>query len=103
MKLLDRAGVLVPRFGEVIKTCKDFRDVVVALYDHQEIKEKLRAELTPLLKDRNFKNVFIASHLLKWVGQDADAAFLRSVTQCDARLIPDGPVAQDVVAQGGAP
>lgn len=83
-KLLDQSGIRALDLEQVIDQCKDFREVVVALYDNKKIREKISAELTPLLKNRNFRNVFVVSHLLKWLGQDVDAAFLRSVTQSDA-------------------
>ena len=82
--LLDRSGVRAPDLEDIISRSKDFREVVVALYNHQEIKEKIKGELVPLMEDKTLRNVFITSHLLKWVGQDVDAAFLRTVTQCDA-------------------
>ena len=84
--LLDRSGVGVPNLEEVIEQCRDFREVVVTLYDNREIREKIRGELTPLLRDQKFRSVFVVSHLLKWVGQDVDAAFLRIVTHSDAYL-----------------
>lgn len=82
--LLDLSGVRESDLEQVIDRCGDFREVVVALYDHKQIKEKIRDELAPLLRERTFRNVFVASHLLKLVGQDVDAAFLHTVTQSDA-------------------
>jgi hypothetical protein len=83
-KLLNQSGVRAPDLESVIDQCKDFREVVLALYNNKQIREKINSELAPLLEDQNFKKVFVVSHLLKWVGQDADAAFLRSVTHKDA-------------------
>jgi len=82
--LLDQSGVRAPDLEQVIDKCKDFREVVLALYDNKQIKKKIKSELAPLLEDQNFRKVFVVSHLLKWVGQDVDAAFLRSVTHKDA-------------------
>lgn len=82
-KLLDRSGIRVPDLEQVMDQCQDIREIVVSLYDHREIKEKIRTELQPLLQDQNFKSVFIVSHLLIWLGQDVDTAFLRTVTHRD--------------------
>ena len=83
-KLLDQSGVRVPMLEEVIDQCNDFREVVTSLYNNEEIREKIRDELQPIFQDENSRNVFIVSHLLKWVGHDVDPAFLRSVTGADA-------------------
>lgn len=82
--LLDHSGVRASSLKEVIDRCTDFREVVLALYDHQEIKNKITDELAPLLQEKTFRKVFVTSHLLKWVGQDVDAAFLHTITQSDA-------------------
>jgi hypothetical protein len=82
--LLDRSGVRTPNLEAGIEQCNDFREVVVSLYDNREIKEKITNELEPISKDKNFRKVFIVSNLIKWVGQDVEAAFIRSVTGRDA-------------------
>ena len=51
-ELLDRSGVRVRALEETIDQCKDFRDVVVSLYNNEEIISKIREELTPLVRDR---------------------------------------------------
>ncbi|MBZ0242110.1 MAG: hypothetical protein K8F24_02735, partial [Bacteroidales bacterium] len=85
--LLDQSGVRAKGLEQVIDKSREFREVVVALYDHKEIGEKIREELTPLLQEQSLRSVFVVSHLLKWAGQDIDAAFLHSVTQSDAYTI----------------
>ena len=82
--LLDRSGIRVPALEETIDECKDFREIVVSLYNNEKIKNKIRLELNPLLKDRRCRSVFIAVHLLNWVGHYVDASFLRTVTGNDA-------------------
>lgn len=82
--LLDQSGVRTGNLERVINRCKDLREVVLTLYKNQAIKDKIRDDLEPLLQDNGFKEVFIASHLLKWSGQDIDLAFLRAVTHRDA-------------------
>ena len=83
-ELLDRSGVRVPLLEEIVDKCSDFREVVLALYKNEQIRNKIREEFTPLLEDRKCRSVFVAIHLLNWVGHDVDAAFLRVVTGTDA-------------------
>jgi hypothetical protein len=82
--LLDRSGVRTYDLEQKIEQCRDIRDIVVSLYDHKEIKNKMKSVLQPVLQDENVKNVFIVSHLLKWIGHDVDASFVRSITGRDA-------------------
>lgn len=83
-RLLNGCGVRAQDLEEVIDQCKDFREIVVSLYDHRQISDKIKTDLMPLLQSSNIKKIFIVSHLLKWLGQDVDPAFLRSVTSRDA-------------------
>lgn len=98
--LLDRSGINVPGLRAVIDRCKDFREVVVTLYNNEAIRNKIQEELGPLLENPEFKNVFVVSNLVKWVGHDVDAAFLRSVTQTNAYGVISGvrEVAGDIFA-----
>ena len=99
-RLLGKAGLGSSDRERIIRGSKDFRDVVVGLYENAYIKEKIKSEFSPLLEDREFRNVFIVSHLLKWIGHDVDAAFLRSVTQSDAyaAIAKSREVAGDIFA-----
>ena len=81
--LLSRSGVRVSNLERRIDECVDFRDIVTSLYDHEDIRDKIQSELKPLLEIQSVNKIFVASHLLKWTGQDIDAAFLRSVTGND--------------------
>ena len=85
--LLDRSGVRSTRLDEAIDNCRDVREIVTTLYDHEEIRQKIAAELEPLLLDDEVKRVFVASHLLKWAGHRVEAGFLRSVTGSDAYAV----------------
>ena len=84
VRLLDRSGIRAVDLERVIDKSNDFRDIVLALYGNDDIKKKINEEFSPLLNDQDFKQVFVVSHLLKWIGQDVDAGFVRSVTQKDA-------------------
>lgn len=83
-RLLNNSGVRTGNLESVIDESNDFREVVLKLYDNEQIREKIKGELEPLLRDQGFLKIFVASHLLKWVGHDVDSAFLRSVTHKDA-------------------
>ena len=82
--LLDRSGVRVQDMEEQIDQCRNFREIVVSLYDNMHIKEGIKTAIEPIFLEQNSRNIFISSHLLSWVGQDIDAAFLRNVTGSDA-------------------
>jgi hypothetical protein len=82
--LLYRSGVQSADLPRLIDRCNDMREVIVSLFDHLEISEKIQNDFVPLLQNRNFKRVFVASQLLKWVGEDVGSAFLRTVTGLDA-------------------
>ena len=82
--LLDRTGIRVAGLEETIDECRDFREVVVSLYNNEEIRRKIKQELTPLLENRRCRDVFITVHLLNWVGHYVDPSFLRTVTGSDA-------------------
>ena len=82
--LLENAGAGAANLQAVIARSRDFRDVVVNLYNNEAIREKIRNEFKPLLEDREFRKAFIVSNLLTWIGQHSDPAFIRSVTNCDA-------------------
>ena len=81
--LLDQFGIRAQDLEGAIDRCKDVREVVVSLYDNRKIREKIKTELSPLLQDKKVRSILVVSNLLKWVGQDVDTAFLRSVTNSD--------------------
>ena len=97
-KLLDKSGVRVENMETQIDRCKNFREIVVSLYDNVLIKKKIQEEIKPIFQEQSSRGVFISSHLLCWIGQDIDAAFLRSVTGSDAyaELARFGHVSRDL-------
>lgn len=82
--LLRGAGAATSNLQAAMRRSRDFRDVIVSLYNNFDIKKKIETEFAPLLEDGEFRRAFIVSHLLTWIGQHSDAAFIRSVTDCDA-------------------
>ena len=83
LQLLTRSGIGTSELSSVMSRARDFRDVVVALYNNEMIRKKIEKELAPLLGDKNFRRVFVVSHILDWIGQRSDPSFIRSVTGCD--------------------
>ena len=83
-ELLNQAGVRVPNLEDVIDRCKEFREVIVSLYNNQDIRRKIKDELTPLLEIRKSREIFVTIHLLNWVGCEVEPALLKSVTGADA-------------------
>ena len=83
-RLLDHSGIRAKGLEQTIDKCHDFREVVLSLYDHQEIREKIRVELEPLLKERKISQVFVLTHIFQFLGLDIDPSFLRTVTNTDA-------------------
>ncbi len=82
-RLLDKSGVRAPDLEKVIDNCHDIREVVLSLYDNKLIKDRIREAFSPLLTDERARRIFITIHILELVGQDVDAAFLKSVTDSD--------------------
>ncbi len=83
-ELFDATGLGGKDAESTLRKSRDFRDVVLGLYENTIIKKKIDREFSPLLEDREFRSVFVVSHLLKWIGHDVDVAFARSVTHSDA-------------------
>ena len=82
--LLLQAGAGTRDLHGLMSRSRDFRDIVLGAYRNRLIQKKIQQELAPLLIDSRFRSVFVVTHLLKWIGQDVDIAFIRSVTECDA-------------------
>lgn len=97
--ILDRSGVRVEHLEQVINQSKDFREVVTTLYDNAAIKERIRAELEPLLKDHAARRVLVAAHLLRFNGEEASPAVLRAITGSDPYTVVLGfpGIARDVL------
>lgn len=85
--LLDKSGLHVDGFDLVIDKCGNFREIVLSLYKNRQISDRITSEIGPLLRDADVRKVFVTSHLLKWIGQPADAEFLQTVTKSDAYAV----------------
>lgn len=84
--LLDSIGIPLGEQRRLVRDKNDFRDVMLALFDNKIIRDGISQALGTLLDDVGYKRIFIVSHLLKWVDQEADEALLRVVTGSDPYL-----------------
>ena len=82
--LLDDAGLLSSDLRREISDCSDIREIVTRIYKNKRIQEKFKHELEPILKNSGSKNIIIATNLLKFIGLEFDAAFIKIVTGLDA-------------------
>ena len=82
-RILDRSGVRVQDLEQVIRQSRNFREIVTTLYDNTVISKKIQQELGPLLEDRDSRNVLVATHLFKFIGEEATPSVLRDVTGSD--------------------
>ncbi|WP_343561747.1 SIR2 family protein [Kiloniella sp. b19] len=97
-RILDFSGLNTRNIEGIIEKGRDFREIVLDLYKNEAIREKIDQALKPLFHDREFKKVFVISHLLKSTGVDADSGFLNNVSRVDAyeKLICYPEVSNDI-------
>ncbi len=82
-KLVSTAGLLSVDFEQKASTAKDFRELVLTIFDNASIRNSIEKELLPALTDIQVRKVFLASYLLKQSGHEADPVFIRAVTGVD--------------------
>ncbi|MBC7151968.1 MAG: SIR2 family protein [Rhizobium sp.] len=82
-QLVRRAGLLSPSFEQKVATARDFRELVLTIFDNALVRRTIEQELFPALNNAQVRKVFLVSYLLKQSGHDADAVFLRDVTGVD--------------------
>lgn len=82
-QLASDAGLLSSDFEQKASAAKDFRELVLTLFDNRIVRTAIEKELLPKLGDNKVRAIFIASYLLKESGHDADPVFLRDVTGID--------------------
>ncbi|AXV77427.1 hypothetical protein CJO79_10880 [Ralstonia solanacearum] len=78
--LLDLSGVRVDGLEMAIDKSQEIREVVVSLYQNQLIRDRIATELEPLMRQEKVRMVMVCAHLVKWIGGDLEASFLRAVT-----------------------
>ncbi len=78
--LLDLSGVRVDGLEVAVDKSQEIREVVVSLYQNQLIRDRVAAELEPLMRQDKIRMVMVCAHLVKWIGGDLESSFLRAVT-----------------------
>lgn len=82
--VLDSAGVAPPEFGErFARGGAEFRDIVLSLYRHPVVAERIGQVVQPILSDSNAKVVFFYTALLKSIDAAVDPNFIRSISNID--------------------
>lgn len=82
-RLASKAGLLSDSFDRKVATARDFRELVLTIFDNARVRTSIERELFPSLGDAHVRKIFLVSYLLKQSGHDADPAFLRDVTGVD--------------------
>lgn len=82
--LLGETGLGGGGVSDTITNAKDLRDIVLTLYQNRQVQHMLSEALEPCLRDSGLKQVLIMTNLLKWLGEDGDAAdIIRVATGLD--------------------
>lgn len=82
--LLDRAGIASTDLLANFNDGAEIRDIVLSLYENDEVASKIKAILTPLLQNPEFKKVLFSASILRALGLKTDPTFLRAVTKVDS-------------------
>ncbi len=82
-ELLNLSGVRVDGLEAAIDKSQEIREVVGSLYQNRSIQEKITTELEPLTRHEKARMVMVCAHLVKWIGGDLEASFLRAVSGVD--------------------
>lgn len=82
--LLDRAGIASTNLLANFSDGAEIRDIVLSLYENEEVAAKIRTLLTPLLQNLDFKKVLFSASILRALDLKTDPTFVRAVTKVDA-------------------
>lgn len=84
MSLLDGAGILRKNeFALLRMNNAQFREYVLDLFNNSAVRKRIESIVEPLLKNAQFKKFLIASFVVRILGIDLSAVFLRNVTGVD--------------------
>ena len=79
--LLNRAGARVDGFDDIISNSRDIRDIVTQLYDHKQIREKIRVSIEK--SSASLVQILALASLIKWTGVELDDSDLQELADCD--------------------
>lgn len=81
--LLDRAGLTSSSFDDTFRRCKSLREVVLLIYNNKGVKDAIEQKFVDCSGKEGVGRVLIATQLLKLIGRELDADFIRLVTGVD--------------------
>lgn len=96
--LLDRAGARKDSFDDIITNARDIREIVMHLYDHAQIRDKIRGSIEkasdPLIM------ILALASLVKWAGVELDDSDLQELADSDvyAELKKSGGLGADFLS-----
>jgi hypothetical protein len=82
-RLASKTGLLSDSFDQKVAAARDFRELVLTIFDNALVRASIQRDLFPSLGGAQVRKIFLVSYLLKQSGHDADPAFLRDVTGVD--------------------
>lgn len=82
LELCRSAGVVLP-LGLIKNDAMELRDLLLAVFESEAIRQKMRSDLGKTFESSNARKVVIVVFLMQLVQADLDADFLRLVTGLD--------------------
>lgn len=84
-RLLDEAGIAPPEFRKKFGGGGvEFRDILLSVFEHPVVAQKIDDIVRPLLSNSNAKLVFFYTAILKALDAKVDSSFIRSISHIDA-------------------
>ena len=96
--LLNRAGARKDGFDDIISNSREIRDIVTQLYNHAQIREKIRISVEKA--SSSLVRILALASLIKWAGVELDDSDLQELADCDvyAELTKSGGLGADFLS-----
>jgi len=79
--ILNRAGARKDGFDDIIRNSREIRDIVTQLYNHEQIREKIRISIEKA--SSSLVRILTLTSLIKWAGVELDDSDLQELADCD--------------------
>ncbi|MGN7161940.1 SIR2 family protein [Sphingomonas sp. SAFR-052] len=98
-KILDHAGARREGFDDAINNAREVREIVTQLYDHAQIREKIRGSIEKA--SSALVQILALASLIKWAGVELDDSDLQELADCDiyAELKKSGGLGTDFLTE----
>lgn len=84
-RVLDDAGIAPPYFREKFgRGDVEFRDILLSVFEHPLVAQKIDDVVRPLLSNSNAKLIFFYTAILKALDSNVDSSFIRAIAHIDA-------------------